>query len=166
MHGKLSLVASSVAALAVAALVGAPAALADQPVTTTMTVNTSFTNPVMSAACGFPVQQSAVGEIRVTSFSDGRVMQHRDLTITQSANGVTIVAKHQVTFFTDGGVRTSAGIVALFDLPDGRMLAADVGRLVVNLSPREVLFEAGPHAVNNGPIPGQATLLCPYLAGA
>ena len=165
MRGKRSFVASSVAALVAAAL-GAPAALADQPVTTTMIVNTSFTNPVMSAACGFPVQQSAVGEIRVTTFSDGTVMQHRDLTITQSANGVTIVAKHQVTFFTDGGVRTSAGLVALFDLPDGRRLAADVGRLVVVLAPREVLFEAGTHEVLNGPIPGQATLLCPYLTGA
>jgi hypothetical protein len=157
---------AALALCVVAALAGAPAALADQPSTTTITVNTSFTNPIMSAACGFPVQQSAVGEIRVTTFSDGRVVQHRDLTITQSANGLTIVAKHQVTFFVESGERTSAGLVALFELPDGGRLAADVGGLVVDLATREVLFEAGPHDVLNGPIPGQATLLCPYFAGA
>jgi hypothetical protein len=154
------------ATLVAAAAVGVPSAFANEPATTTITVNTSFRNPSMSTACGFPVQQSAVGEIRVTTFSDGTVMQHRDLTITVSANGVTIAAKHQATFFTESGVRTSAGIVALFDLPDGRRLAADVGRLVVDLATREVRFEAGPHEVLNGPIPGQPTLLCPYLTGA
>ena len=155
---------AALVAAAGTALSFAGTAAADQPTTTIIPVNTSFTNQVLSAACGFPVQQTAVGEVRQTTFLDGRVVQHRDLTITVSANGVSIPAKHQVTFFTENGVRTSAGLVALFDLPDGGKLAADVGRLVVNLSPREVLFEAGRHDVNNGPIPGQPTLLCPYLA--
>jgi hypothetical protein len=153
-----------VLAVAVLPLAAAGTAAADQPATTTITVDTTFTNPVMSAFCGFPVQQSAVGEIRVTTFADGRVVQHRDLTISQSANGVTIVAKHQVTFFVENGERTSAGLVALFDLPDGRKFAADVGRLIVDLGTREVLFDAGRHDVLDGPIPGQATVLCPHLA--
>jgi hypothetical protein len=149
----------AVLGLATAALVIAPGAAAEQPLVTVIPVNASFTNTIV---CSFPVQQTAVGEIRVTTFADGTVMQHRDLTITLSANGVTIPAKHQATFFFDGVERTSVGLVALSDLPDGGKVAMDVGRLTIDLRTREVLFDAGQHEVLPS---GQPTALCPYLAG-
>jgi hypothetical protein len=156
---RRAVAACAVLGLATAALVAAPGAAAEQPVVTVISVNTSFTNTIV---CSFPVQQTAVGEIRVTTFADGTVVQHRDLTITLSANGVTIPSKHQATFFFDGVERTSVGLVGLADLPDGGQLVIDVGRLTIDLRTREVLFDAGQHDVLPS---GQPTTLCPYLAG-
>src|SRR4029450_11124733 len=72
------------------ALLVAPVAAADQPVTTELNLDRTGTIPAGPNLCPFPFTFQTVGTLRQTTFSDGRVVTHAvsfRVTYTNPANG-------------------------------------------------------------------------------
>jgi hypothetical protein len=131
-------------------------AAADQPSVSTVPISFARIDAGLSQACGFPVFITADGERRITTFADGRVMTHRQVTNTWSANGKTVTNYQTVTFIDEAGVRTVVGNLFSIHIPGQGLIVQNMGRVVFDLASGEVLFEAGPHE----PI----STVCAYLA--
>lgn len=131
-------------------------AAADQPSVSTVPISFARIDAGLSQACGFPVFITADGERRITTFADGRVMTHRQVTNTWSANGKSVTNYQTVTFIDEGGVRTVLGNLFSIHIPGQGLIVQNMGRVVFDLATGEVLFEAGPHE----PI----STVCAYLA--
>jgi hypothetical protein len=131
-------------------------AAADQPSVSTVPISFARMDAALSQACGFPVSITADGERRITTFEDGRVVTHRQVTNTWSANGKTVTNYQTVTFIDEAGVRTVVGNLFSIHIPGQGLIVQNMGRVVFDLATGEVLFEAGPHE----PI----STVCAYLA--
>jgi hypothetical protein len=136
----------------------AATASADQPQTATIPISFSV---VDTRACGpsLPITTSGTGEIRITTFADGRQIRHSDVDITLSAGGKTVTNRQNNTVYVDGTTRTIVGAAWTINVPGQGVLVLDAGRLVLGPG-GEVLFEAGPHELFHGDV----AALCAYLS--
>ncbi|HET8652555.1 MAG TPA: hypothetical protein VFM13_08295 [Gaiellaceae bacterium] len=130
-------------------------AAADQPSVSTVPISFARIDAGLSRACGFPVFITADGERRITTFADGRVMTHRQVTNTWSANGKTVTNYQTVTFIDEAGVRTVVGNLFSIRIPGQGLIVQNMGRVVFDVATGEVLFEAGPHEA--------LSAICAYL---
>jgi hypothetical protein len=129
-------------------------ASADQPTVVVAPISMTQLN---TQICSFPVTVVASGERRTTFFSDGRVVTHRRVTVTYSANGKTLENNQTATFIDEAGMRTVVGNVFSFNVPGEGVVLQGTGNVFFDLAnPNDFLFEAGPH----DPI----SLICGYLA--
>ena len=146
-------------ALLLSSLCGVAASLpgtaaADQPSVVVAPISMTQLN---TQICAFPVTVAASGERRTTFFSDGRVVTHRRVTVTYSANGKTLWNNQTATFIDEQGMRTVVGNVFSFNVAGEGVILQGTGRVVFELTdPNDFLFEAGQH----DPI----SLICGYLA--
>jgi hypothetical protein len=132
------------AGLVAAAAAIAPAALADQPVTTVTTFDHTTTFPV--GLCSFPFVAHSQGTIRETVYSNGKDVQHAvdfHITYTNPANGksatTTLGGPFIVTPNADGTVTvTINGNDGHITVPGQGTVFADVGRLVYIADPSDV----------------------------
>src|SRR5215212_8089631 len=81
----------------IAVVIGSPAG-ATAPTTETILIDSAFTPPLLSAACGFPVTRHVEGTLTIRTFSDSQGSFRRELdqyrlTETLSANGHTLVGR-------------------------------------------------------------------------
>ena len=130
-------------------------AAADQPSVSTVPISFARIDAGLSQACGFAVFITADGERRITTFADGRVMTHRQVTNTWSANGKTVTNYQTVTFIDEAGVRTVVGNLFSIHIPGQGLIVQNMGRVVLDVATGEVLFEAGPHEA--------LSAICAYL---
>jgi hypothetical protein len=131
-------------------------AAADQPSVSTVPISFARIDAGLSQACGFQVFITADGERRITTFPDGRVMTHRQVTNTWTAHGKTVTNYQTVTFIDEAGVRTVVGNLFSIHVPGQGLIVQNMGKVELDLATGEVLFEAGPHE----PI----ATVCAYLA--
>jgi hypothetical protein len=148
------------------ALLVAPVAAADQPVTTELNLDRTGTIPAGPNLCPFPFTFHTVGTLRQTTFSDGRVATHAvsfKVTYTNPANGkqaTTVLAGPvivepngdgtvTVTINGNDGHLTSPGAGGVF---------ATVGKLVYladeddpALTPIEILKSTGQQDMSQFP---------------
>lgn len=155
--------------LVAAALLG-PAALTGKALATTPDIGTfpiseTFVDDGASAACGFPVTATILGEGRFQVFFDQsgnpvRVQIEVNYTGTLSANGLSVgQAAHGVSIFNvASGTETDMGVIIRVFLPNGATLFMDRGRLVFDAN-GNLVFEAGPHPSLHGDFPGLCAAL-------
>ena len=138
-------------------MVALPAtAAADQPAVEVAPISFTRLDAGLTAACGFAVSITSDGERRTTFFSDGRVVTHRQVTVSYSANGKSVTNNQTATFVDEGGMRTVTGNVFNFNIPGYGIVVQGTGRVVFDLDkPAEFLFEAGRHEA--------LSALCAYL---
>jgi hypothetical protein len=128
---------AAIAAAAVAAVL-APAAVADQPVTTITHVDRTFTLPAGPNFCPFPFVVHSEGTFRETVFSNGGDVTHAvdfHITYTNPANGKMLTTVLAGPFIVepngDGTVTvTINGNNGHLTVPGEGTVFADVGKLV------------------------------------
>lgn len=129
-------------------------AAADPP---TVVVAPISMTQINTQICSFPVTVVSSGERRTTFFPDGRVVTHRRVTVTYSANGKTLENNQTATFIDEAGMRTVVGNVFSFNIPGEGVVLQGTGRVLFDLSnPNDFLFEAGQHDA--------ISLICGHLA--
>ena len=124
----------------------APSAAADQPVTTIMNFDRTFTVAAGPGTCPFPFTGHSEGTLRETVFSSGKDVTHAvDFHITYSnpANGKTLTTVLAGPFIVepngDGTVTvTINGNDGHLTAPGQGTIFADVGKLVYIADPHDV----------------------------
>jgi hypothetical protein len=121
---KLIILFASLAALAIPAT-----ALADQPVMTTEHVDYAITIPADQNPCGFDLVFTGVGDITVTTFSDGRQLSHGILQHTISSQWHTLSSIGPASVHTDlaTGVSTDTGMEFSFHVAGEGVVFAQAG---------------------------------------
>ena len=143
--------------VAVAALVGATAARADEPFQTTVTFQAQVEDP---SVCGFGIRWDITGVARIQVFSDGdgptfeieHIQEHNVLTNLSTGKTVGDNPVYQEILHLDAqGHVTSADVIGLWvNAREGGDSITDVGRVVIAVLPdgsHQMVFEAGQHPV-------------------
>jgi hypothetical protein len=117
------------------------AALAVTPTTESYAIDSSFTPPILSAACGFDVTRHVFGTLTIRTYTDkaGNFVREVDsykLTETLTANGITLTGKTvqqiYVGLLPDGGFTvTVVGSDFRLALRGSGISFGAVGRLVL-----------------------------------
>jgi hypothetical protein len=139
-------IAGVVVIAALALVVLAPTATADQPVTTVTTVDHTFTLPAGPGACAFPISGHSQGSFRETVYSNGKDVTHAvdfHITYTNPLNGKTLTTVLAGPFIVepnaDGTVTvTINGNDGHLTAPGQGTIFADVGKLVYIADPSDV----------------------------
>lgn len=127
-----------------AALITAPAAVAVAPSVDVIPINSTFTAPQLSAACGFTVTRHVEGRLTVRTFSDTnadfvRELDQYNLVETVSAGGKTLstrtVQNIAVEVLSDGSYTVSfVGTDFRLPVPGSGIAFGSVGRLVLHFA--------------------------------
>ena len=122
-----SLLVSLVVIVALALPAGA---LADQPVVMTVHEDSTITIPADQNICGFDLVFTGVGDVTVTTFSDGRQFDQGILQHTISGPGGTLSSIGPATVHLDPntGVMTDTGMEFSFHVPGQGVVLAQAGK--------------------------------------
>lgn len=115
---------------AVLATLAIPAtAHADQPIVTTEHVDYAVTIPADQNPCGFDLVFTGLGDVTVTTFSDGRQTTHGDLAHTISSPWHTLSSKGPATVHIDltTGISTDTGMEFSFHVRGAGVVFAQAG---------------------------------------
>lgn len=112
-----------------ATLVLPAAARADQPVVTTEHVEYAITIPADQNPCGFELVFTGLGDVTITTFSDGRQTTHGILQHTISSPWHTLSAIGPASVHTDlgTGISTDTGMEFSFHVPGAGVVFAQAG---------------------------------------
>jgi hypothetical protein len=119
--------------LAVLPTLALPAtAQADKPIVTTEHVEYAITIPADQNPCGFDLVFTALGEVRVTTFSDGRQTSEGILHHTIASPWHTLSSIGPASVHTDlsTGVSTDTGMEFSFHVPGAGVVFAQTGNFV------------------------------------
>jgi hypothetical protein len=119
--------------LAVLATLALPAtARADQPIVTTQHVEYAITIPADENPCGFDLVFTGLGDVAVTTFSDGRQTSHGILQHTISSLWHTLSSIGPASVHTDlsTGISTDTGMEFSFHLPGAGVVFAQAGNFI------------------------------------
>ena len=151
-------------------------AAANTTQTTVITIHDTFDFGDATDACGFPIDLRIDGSFKVTEFFDNSGTLFRQivnnfggpftLTAINPANGKSTTTQSQTVvaitkFNPDGSVAssTSSGLIYNFVVPGLGTILHSTGHVVFD-SNFEVVFEAGPHAFDQG----NTAAFCGYMA--
>lgn len=114
-----------------AALALPAAALADQPVVTTEHVDYTIPIPADQNPCGVDLVFTGLGDVTVTTFSDGRQLTQGSLQHTISGPGGTLTSNGPASVHIDlaTGVATDTGMQFSFHVPGQGVVFAQAGYL-------------------------------------
>jgi len=118
------------AAFAALAALALPAtARADQPGVTTEHVDYAITIPADQNPCGFDLVFTGLGDVTVTTFSDGRQTTHGSLQHTISSAWHTLSSKGPASVHADltTGVMRDTGMEFSFHVPGAGVVFAQAG---------------------------------------
>jgi hypothetical protein len=161
--------------IVVVGLVGATAsaATATAPSTEVIPINFSFTPPLLSNACGFPVTRHVEGTQTIRTFYDAngnfvRELDQFNLVETVSAIGNTLVARTvqnvMVKLLPDGSYTVAVvGTDFRLPVPGAGIAFGSVGRLVLLFAADNTLLEVQQDVGN---VRGNFTPICEALAAA
>ena len=112
-----------------AALVWPASAFADAPVVTSEHVDYSVVIPGAENPCGFDLVFTGLGDVKKTTFSDGREFDQGILQHTISGPGGTLTSIGPATVHTDPntGIPTDTGMEFSFHVPGSGVVVAQVG---------------------------------------
>jgi hypothetical protein len=104
-------------------------ALADAPVVTTEHVDFAVTIPADQNPCGFDLVFTGVGDVNVTTFSDGRQLTQGILTHTISSQWHTLSSIGPASVHTNlaAGAMTDTGMEFSFQVPGSGVVFAQAG---------------------------------------
>jgi hypothetical protein len=142
------------------ALVLGPFAAADAPRHQTVPISFSL---VDHSLCGFAIDESATGEIDMTIFSDGHQIWHVHRLSTFSANGKTLSSNANFTRFIDPNAPqlvNDSGTIFNVQIPGEGAVFLQAGKLLLDQSTGQVIFDAGPADFVNG----NTAAFCSYLS--
>jgi hypothetical protein len=105
-------------------------ALADRPVVTTEHVDYAVTLPADQNPCGFDIVFTGLGDVKVTTFADGREFDQGILQHTLSGPGGTLSSIGPATVHVDPntGVMTDTGMEFSFHVPGQGVVVAQAGK--------------------------------------
>lgn len=118
-------------------------------------------DPFLSAECGFDINVSNEGRIRVIQYSDGTRQSHHHETFYWTANGVSLVEHVNFTIAAGEDDVTFRGAVFNLHVPGAGVGMVEAGNVV--FGPNGITHIAGLHQVLNETVNVEA--LCDYLAG-
>jgi hypothetical protein len=134
----------------IAAVSGSPVG-ATAPTTEVIPIDFSFTPPLLSAACGFPVTRHVEGALTIRTFYDEqgaftRELDQYRLVETVSANGRSLegrtIQNISVTLLDDGSFTVAfVGTDFRLPVPGAGISFGSVGRLVLLFAPDNTLLD-------------------------
>jgi hypothetical protein len=131
--------------VAVAAAVGLPAvAAADPPQHVKVPISFAITD---TSLCGFPIAESATGEIDKAIFADGTQTWHVHRYSTFAANGKTLTSNANFTRFIDPSepqLVDDSGTIFSVQIPGEGAVFMQAGKLLLDQSTGQTIFDAGP----------------------
>jgi len=126
-------------------------AAATAPTTEVVPIDFSFTPPLLSAACGFPVTRHVEGTLTIRTFYDAqgsftRELDEYRLVETVSANGRTLIGRTiqniSVTLLDDGSFTVAfVGTDFRLPVPGAGIAFGSVGRLLLLFAPDNTLLD-------------------------
>jgi len=141
---------ATVAAVASLAVMVAPAvAAADPPVLEETSVE--LTGPhFLSGFCGITIWQEGTAHVSTTLFGDGRIMEHIDVDLELTANGMVAFEQPRFTVVVEPAAATVTltGTLVNIHAPAEGQLLSEVGRLVMVSG--DPLFSAGRFMIREG----------------
>jgi hypothetical protein len=130
--------------VAVAAAVGVPAvAAASPPQHATVPISFAITD---TSLCGFPIAESATGEIDQTIFDDGSQTWHVHRYSAFSANGKTLTSNANFTRFIDPSkpqLVDDSGTIFSVQIPGQGVVFVQAGKLLLDQATGQVILDAG-----------------------
>jgi len=159
--------------IVVLGLVGATASIASAttPSTEVIPIDFSFTPPLLSNACGFPVTRHVEGTLTIRTFYDTsgnfvRELDQYNQVETLSANGNTLVGRTvqniSVKLLPDGSYTLAfAGSDFRLPVPGAGIAFGSVGRLVLLFAADNTLLDVQQDVGN---VRGNFTPICEALA--
>jgi hypothetical protein len=150
--GRWPVRSATVAMMASLAVVVAPtAASADLPVrqeTTAVLTGSHF----LSGFCGITISQEGTAHVSRTLFDDGRIIEHIDVDLELTANGVVALEQPRFTVVVEpaAGSVTLTGTLVNIHAPGEGQLLSEVGRVVTDMASGDPLFSAGRFMIMDG----------------
>ena len=133
-----------------AAVIAAPAAIAAAPTTEVIPINSTFTPPQLSGACGFTVTRHIEGTLTIRTFYDVngnfvRELDQYNLVEAISANGKTLTGRTvqniAVKLLPDGSYTLSfVGTDFRLSVPGAGIAFGSVGRLLLHFAADNTLL--------------------------
>lgn len=106
----------------------------------------------LSGFCGISIYQRGTAHVSRTLFDDGRIIEHIEVDLELTANGMVAFEQPRFTVMTDPAAATVTltGTLVNIHAPGEGQLLSEVGRVVTDMPSGDPLFSAGRFMIMEG----------------